>query len=1754
MIQFPGYEVREVLDRGPRSTVYRGVRSRDGQSVILKYLTASAPTTRDLGRYRFAYELTRDLELPGICPTYDLLEHEGRPLMVTQDIGGHSIRELLKRSALDIESVLRIGVAVSSALSRLHLRRVVHRDVNPSNIVYNPHQTHVQLIDFDLASKLLSTTTELVNPGGLEGTLAYISPEQTGRMNRAVDHRTDLYSLGVTLYEMLRGELPFLQKEPMALVHAHMAVTPPALTGVPQQLVDVVMKLMEKNPEDRYQSASGVKSDLARCLQAVEAGQPIAAFPLGLRDVSPELKLSEHLYGREAEVNALMESFERAAYGRSPGDLADTGHVELLLVAGYSGVGKSSLVHEIHKPVTASRGRFAAGKFDQLNRAPYGALVEIVAELVDDVLKDSAEDVERIAARVRAAVGKDGGVITEITNAVELLLGPQDTPAPLPATEARARFQRVFQRFLHAFADADSPLVLFLDDLQWADPSSLSLIQRLVGDPIGGHMLLLGAYRDNEVNPEHDLTRTVVALERMGATVTTLALKPLARLSVTRWLADSFHQTTDEVGPLAKLVHQKTRGNPFFVARFVMLLGEEGLLRFDEDGGRWQWRLEDIAALGISENVAELMGRRIGRLPPDCQAAIEVAACVGNRIQLGTLAHALGQDAEEVAQALWPALGAGLLDPIGDAYRLVGLLDDTPEDITYRFVHDRVQEAAYAAIPDDRRASTHLKIGRRLLAHSSDSPEPDGIFGIVDQLNAGAGLIVEVTERRRLADLNLLAGRRASASVAYDAARRYLQAGVDILSGEGWDAHYETSFELHRALAQACDSGGAYDVALTVLHAALGEARTDADKVNLLTAESELHARTGEHQRLMEVGLSALALLGFDIPGAPEAWAARGEGEAQKLTEAMAGRNPTALLELPEMTDETARLATDVLAVLSPVIWANLHTVPVINPWLIRTYATYGHTSASAAAYAGYAMQLSAFGQYAAADGFGQLAAALADKRNELSNWPSVGFVNANWVAHWTHPLEEAIAHGKKSISAALETGAGTNWAAWTTMVLPGLRMEGVGDLEDAIEETRHYYRVGGNRFNVADCLTIGRGALLPMYRLVGDRDAVTAQFIDGYDETSIHKSLEHYPLIRGPLYTWRMIADYILGDYRAALKGYEQASETITHGPGLVSFLQWRYFSCLAMLASWDSADEETRAAWTAHLDASMPMLENWAALNPSVHGSKPLLVAAERASVEGRLDEAADGYEAAIARAEDGGTHREIALALERAGRFWIRSGNARRSLGYLRDSRYAWVRWGASAKVESMDAEFPILGPMMAHHRDRTRSATRTNSNQIFDNETLLQATRAISTELVLDDLLNTLLEKVIENAGAQRVCLMMPDRGPGLKIRAQASVPGVESEGLAWTVVRYVARSKSRVVLSDAVASERFGNDPYVRSARPRSVLCQPVINQGALVGVLYLENNLTSEAFTPQRCEVLDVLSSQAAISIQNARLFDEQKALTRSMARFLPSEFLGLLGRESVVDVELGEATEQDMTVLFSDIRGFTSRSEAMSPPEIFAFLNTYLRHAGPVIRRHGGFIDKYIGDEIMALFPDAPSAVRAGVDLMHALRAFNAELETQGAEPMRIGVGLHHGRLMLGTIGEPERMDGTVISDTVNVASRLQGMTKILLAPIIASEAVLEQLDDNVGLPCRYMGEVLLRGRQQPLAIFELFAAEDDQTRKARLATRDDFEAGIRALGAHHGGAAIAAFERVLAVDPSDAAAGYHLGLARGEVPGQGD
>jgi serine/threonine protein kinase len=789
MINLAGYEITSQIHESNNSLVYRGLRKQDNQPIILKFLKLDYPMPASLVRYKQEYEITRNLDLESVPKTYSLERYQNSLVIISEDSGGESLKLWLASQKLTLQEFLLTAIKITRALGQIHQHNIIHKDINPSNIIINSTTGLVQIIDFGISTVLSRENPTLKNPNVLEGTLRYISPEQTGRMNRAIDYRTDFYSLGVTFYELLTGQVPWDYDDAMELVHCHIAkqaVPPHEINpeiGIPKAVSDLVMKLLEKTAEKRYQSAWGIIADLEECLEQLQAKGTIADFDLAQKDITDKFQIPQKLYGREREIETLLAAFDRVSNGTT----------EIMLVSGYSGIGKSALVQEVYKPITKASGYFIAGKFDQFQRnVPYSAIVKAFGSLVKQLLTESETQLGAWKEKLLAAFGDNGQIIIDVIPDVELIVGKQPPVQELGATEAQNRFNLVFQKFIRVFCSVEHPLVIFLDDLQWADSATLKLLQVMMADEETKYLFLMGAYRDNEVSQTHPLIMTLEGLQNQGATINHITLTPLDIEHITNLIADTVRKDRGSVMPLAELVVGKTQGNPFFVNQFLRTLYEENLLNFNSEQRNWDWNISEIEAVGITDNVVELMVGKLRKMPDSTQQALRLAACVGNSFDLNTLSIVNEKSTAATFTELVPALQDGLILATSE-------LGVTEEEIvqshliitTYKFLHDRVQQAAYALIEETSKKTVHLQIGRLLWQNTSPEKRAEEIFAIVDHLNLGIELVSDESERTEIAKLNLIAGQKAKAATAHESAVKYLQVGLSLLAEDSWDNQYE---------------------------------------------------------------------------------------------------------------------------------------------------------------------------------------------------------------------------------------------------------------------------------------------------------------------------------------------------------------------------------------------------------------------------------------------------------------------------------------------------------------------------------------------------------------------------------------------------------------------------------------------------------------------------------------------------------------------------------------------------------------------------------------------------------------------------------------------------------------------------------------------------------------------------------------------------------------------------------------------------
>ena len=1494
------YNLGERIVQSPRTLVYRATRLADGLPCVVKTSQKEHPTTAELGRLQREYDILWNLPEEGVVRLYSIARFRSRLALVMEDIGGISLRALMAQRKLSLDEILDITIRVARALARVHQRRVVHRDVNPANIVVHPETLELRLIDFSIASTLSREVPSLRVPGIIEGTLRYMSPEQTGRVNRAVDYRTDLYSLGITIYELLAGEPPFDSEDALGLIHAQIAVAPAPLhervPGVPRAVSDVVHKLLAKAAEDRHQSAFGLIRDLEAIRASIRTTGGADGFVPGRNDISLQFQLPQKLYGRVADAEILRATFERVAAGA----------VEVLLVTGYSGIGKTSLVNEIHKPLVQARGYFATGKFEQLRRnIPYASLVDAFQELIRQLLAEKEDQLAAWREELRAALGANAPVIAELVPALELVLGKQPAPLPLGPTESQNRFHFAFHSFVRVFATAAHPLVLYLDDLQWADLASLNLIVSLLGDESLHHLCLIGAYRDNEVIGTHPLLSALVAFVGTGRKTTRVTLSPLGIDDIISFVDDALHCGREQAGPLATLLLQKTEGNPFFLGQLLSSLVSDSLIEPDPDAGMYCWDLDEIRERGITSDVVELMVGKIQRLDAASQRALELASCIGNRFDLRTLSVILRKTPGETAQALRSAIDEGLLVPLANITTFSlgpesGSVEDTLPAAVFRFLHDRVQQAAYSLLDERARRGIHVELGRYLLSRIPTDSGDEDVFDVVNQFMLGLDCIEDEDERYLVAQLSLRAARRAKLSAAFETALRYVSFGIRLLPENAFENQHEFSMTLHIEGAESEYLNAHMDQAQALADVAMANSSTIVEKVKVLETQMLFNISRNRFEDTIRDGLVALDLLGVHLPR--NATRADVEEALRHNRALLDGRPITELVDLPE-TKDWGRLAAQriLIQLAAPTKTASPILFQLVACEQLRQCVLYGNSRFAPIAYVTYgALHASVLRDADAALAWGELSAQVLERYGAREAKCNVYILLAVLIKPWKVPIRETLDLLREGLAAGVETAdlqsaghCASN--SCTSPLIAGLPLDVVREMQvrniDFLAHLKHeMLRLFGSIPYQAVLNLQGKSA--EPCELVGD----------AFDEVSLTPALVAAKNLSSlcVLYTCKTMLSYFFGRYADAVKFGDLAQEN-RHGlMGHPMLIMQNLYQSLALLAVAGEAPKGSRNAFLEKVARNQVEMSYWAKNAPMNCLHKWQMVEAERLRLEGRAADAISLYEESIRRAAEQQFIQDEALACERAAMACHALGWERARDAYLEESHYAYVRWGALAKVAQLERLFPdqlagkseVTQPRGAITTSHHSSSSSTGEN--LELTSVMKAAQAISREIVLEKLVHGLLRIMLENAGAQRGFFLL-ERESVIVIEAECSAEKEETiprgtvlvegeERLSAAIVNYVVRTGESIVLANAAAAGRFTKDPYVIAKRPKSVLCVPLATQSRVVGLIYLENNLTEDAFTASRLEVLRLLSGQAALSIHNANLYAtlEQKVVERT--------------------------------------------------------------------------------------------------------------------------------------------------------------------------------------------------------------------------------------------------------------------------------
>lgn len=1445
--------------------------------IVIKVLKSSYPSSNDLVRLNNEFEFTRDLKVLGARRAIDRIEIENTPALVLEYIDGQSIKRGFVENRQPLDLIISLAIQIAEILHGLHSNQIIHNNINSENILIDLATNTVRIIDFSLASKFNMQIQHLGNPEGLAYNLEYISPEQTGRMNRAVDYRTDLYSLGVTLYEMLAGTLPFESDDPLVLVHAHIAKAPRPVkdinAAIPAILSDIVMKLLAKNAEDRYQSALGLKSDLERCcavLKNARGSQALANihFEVGRDDFTGQLQIPQKLYGRNLESARLLAAFEHVAAG---------GRV-LMLVSGHAGVGKSALVAEVHGPITDKRGYFISGKFDKNSRnTPYTAFIHAFNQLAEYLLIEPESALQQWRDVILDAVESNGAVMTELVPGLQRVIGSQPSLPKLGGEENRNRINLTLQNFIRAISREEHPLVIFIDDWQWADLASLELLKVLMSDEMTSHLLMIGAYRDDEMDNTNPLVAIVDDLRDTGTTIQTIALKNLRLTDVHHLVMDALNTT--ESHALADLVYSKTDGNAFFTRHLLYSLFDENLIRFDFASRHWTWDLARINAQKKTDNVVDLMSVKMKKLSVASKKLLQLAACIGNEFDLRTLALIARTGEAMTLDRITDALSQGLVIPLNEYYKM----DATAALARFRFLHDRVQQAAYSQIPPKRRRIIHLEIGRLLSMTHAESDTEKHVFNIVQHFNLVLPLVTDKSERLQVAGLNLHAADIAYRSAAFHSAQSYLENALALMPDDSWNSLYDTMLRLHSQLAIVCSLTGDFDQMQRISRITEEKARVISDTAKVKIAKIKSLIFYGNYTDAIDVGLRFVQEMGIPVDRNPSP-----EEAVRYLRETADWLTPgriETLSHIPEAPADIGLILEIAIEINGATYNSDISLHLLFVSQIARLCLERGLTPLAPVTLMTYAADLSALLHDI------PKVRLLADKTIKFfkeryyADDPvsPISLLLGGFIVHRYDHLKQTLPIFVEGVQKGLVSGtfqfAGycAWWQVWHKLFL-GVPLTQMEKVSRQAEETCQKMQL---RRMKDMCLLVHQVIL----NLQGTCDVpweLKGEIYDEEEKTALAFQISDLSEVFRILF-YKAWLHYLFGRHETAVELSLEAEKYILQATGHYFIPLFYFYDAMANAAVYDRQDSDSRARTIERINRNLDEIEVWNRYAPMNHQHKKDLMEAEMARIEGRDWDAQALYEKAIRGARENDFVQEEALACERAAEFYLLHGMKEIADFFITRAYNGYCRWQAWAKVRDLEKRH---GPLFA-----TPAVTPTDKEEGWRNEALhrldlksvMKASEAISGEIVLENLLKKLMGVVIENAGAQRGCLLMERGGKWILVaegnvdREEARTPQAidleESDAICVPVVRYVARSRESIVLDDASRSGLFINDPYVIRNSIKSVLSTPLLNRGKMSGILYLENNLSSSTFTPDRIAMLDLLAGQAAIALDNAALF-----------------------------------------------------------------------------------------------------------------------------------------------------------------------------------------------------------------------------------------------------------------------------------------
>ncbi|STX50436.1 inner membrane protein PLUS sensory box protein LssE [Legionella busanensis] len=1475
MVTVSGYALQERMRTKHNIDTYYALRWKDSCKVLLKTPNNGGSPSENLAILQHEYELLQKIKSSTVIKPFDFVPNLLEPILVLEGVEGQILSLYLKKHQLTIGDFLNLGLQLVDIIEELHQLNIIHKEIRSPNIIIDPNKLTLKLIDLSASTKL-PETFDYLNLGKFDEGLAYISPEQTGRINRPVDYRTDFYSLGVTLFEMLTNQLPFPTDDPLELVHCHIAKKPTDVLELrhdaPEILGSIIAKLLQKMPEERYANIIGLKYDLEECRKQWVAKGSIDKFNLALKDKKDHLVISRNLYGRKEQVCQLLEAFDRISQGRK----------ELVFIAGYSGIGKTSLVKEVHKPIMQHRGYYTQGKFDQLQQSvPYSAIVGAFQNLIKQVLLENETRIQELKEYLIQALGGVGQVVIDVIPEVELIIGRQPPVPKLNPSDAQARFNLVFQNFVRVFAQANHPLVIFLDDLQWADNSSLNFIENLLQDRDTNYLLIIGAYRDNEVYANHPLQLTIHDLKKTKLPFTTITLRPLKLNNIEQLLIDTLFAPTEKIRPLAKSIHDKTHGNPFFINVFIKIIYQKKILAFSYDRGTWEWDLDKIQQQSATDNVIDLLTTKIHLLSKPTQENLKLASCLGHQFNFKTLLIVTSQTIQETAERICDAIRENLIYPLEEPYKTVGLIglqgiittDSNISSLRYRFAHDRVQQASYELIDQKDRATIHLKIGRLLLNKQALDQQSENLFEIMNHFNQSLNLITDQQEKLLLAKYNLWAGQKAKFAAAYYRADEYLSAGISLINENSWQDNYDLTFQLYKEFAVCKYLISDFTAADEIFSVILNHISNPLNILEINRLKIEMFSTLGKHTESLDVGINILRKFGIKIPINPN--------KLQVLSAILKikmqlRRTRIEDIELQPMTDLMQKAIADLITQLfnsSFIVNQQLFVILICKS--IGLSLRYGYTESSSMAMPVYAFVIMhSLNLYGEALSFVKLYNNLKLKYGSSDFEGKNQFVLGSFIEPYQIPLSVCNNTVSKAFKLCCEVGD-LVYGNYCNLLLVLHALSAGKDLIE-LKKNLHSFLYFIARVNISDFVTLGQ-FLEYAIKCLENLENVNHKRLVHFEEVIIQgKSITELSFF----YSVLTRLHFLLGNYEAAIKAGLNHERYSDYDKGLISHIDGKFFLALALFYNYPRVSKVVQKTYLKQLKVLGAFIRKYGRWCPNNFKSYALLFDAEMARLQNQ--NALRFYEQAIEIGLTKGSIVVTAIASEGAGCYCLANKMDRLAKLYLENAHRYLKDWGLLAKVKLLEKTYTNLKLLNQDNSLQKSTLPQINAPNL-DMLAILKFTQLISSEIRLDKLLQKFMKIVLENAGAQRSIILVNIHNTWV-VEAEGDLEQqtIYLNGLSLeegkpkypvSILNYVQRTQKPLILQDATESEISFHDPYIQQEQPRSLLMMPLFYKGQLCRLLYLENKSNTHTFTPSHLDSLHLLSAQAMTSLENAKLY-----------------------------------------------------------------------------------------------------------------------------------------------------------------------------------------------------------------------------------------------------------------------------------------